>query len=103
MAPVRVARLSTALVAVPLALGLSLAGAGAAHADNGSIADDGANSTAVTTSDSGNHKGDVNGSNYTVTPQVATGDGAANYATTVNLNETSGITALNFGPIFLRF
>ncbi|MER6396889.1 hypothetical protein ACIF6L_03360 [Kitasatospora sp. NPDC086009] len=82
-------RLAGLLVAAPLAAGLLLAGAGAAAADNGALANDGSNSGVVSNVGTGNVFGSVDG-NYVSTQQTATGSGASNQANTLAVKDNSG-------------
>ncbi|MGV9266483.1 hypothetical protein ACWDRR_17695 [Kitasatospora sp. NPDC003701] len=89
MARIRNRRLAGLLVAAPLAAGLLLAGAGAAAADNGALANDGSNSGVVSNVGTGNVFGSVDG-NYVSTQQTATGSGASNQANTLAVKDNSG-------------
>ncbi|WP_035799681.1 hypothetical protein [Kitasatospora mediocidica] len=107
MARFRTARVIVALAAAPLAAGLLLAGAGAAAADNGSLAGDHSNSSVVSNVGSGNVFGSVDG-NYNWTQQTATGSGASNQNNTLAVKGNSGLiyadqsnknVHINFAPV----
>ncbi|MGW6914827.1 hypothetical protein ACWGB8_13585 [Kitasatospora sp. NPDC054939] len=85
----RTPRMVGLLVAAPFAAGLLLAGAGAAAADNGALANDGSNSSVVSNTGTGNVFGSVDG-NYISTQQTATGAGASNQNNTVAVKDNAG-------------
>ncbi|MFD5918134.1 hypothetical protein ACFVYP_15115 [Kitasatospora sp. NPDC058201] len=89
MARIRTRKVAGLLVAAPLAAGLLLAGAGAAAADNGALANDGSNSGVVSNIGTGNIFGSVDG-NYVSNQQTATGSGASNQANTLAVKDNSG-------------
>ncbi|MET9398828.1 hypothetical protein [Kitasatospora sp. NPDC002965] len=89
MARIRTRKVAGLLVAAPLAAGLLLAGAGAAAADNGALANDGSNSGVVSNIGTGNIFGSVDG-NYVSNQQTATGAGASNQANTLAVKDNSG-------------
>ncbi|KJY38056.1 MULTISPECIES: hypothetical protein [unclassified Streptomyces] len=108
MARNRIRRTAGVLLAAPLAAGLLLAGAGAAAADNGALANDGSNSGVVSNVGTGNVFGSVDG-NYISTQQTATGSGASNQANTLAVKDNSGTIlagqsnknySIVFAPIF---
>lgn len=91
MVRIRTRRLVGLLVAAPLAVGLLLAGAGAAAADdNGALANDGSNSSVVSNVGTGNVFGSVDG-NHVSTQQTATGAGASNQSNTLAVKDNSGV------------
>ncbi|MFI9269751.1 hypothetical protein ACIGXM_03370 [Kitasatospora sp. NPDC052896] len=92
MARFRSARVAVALAAAPLAAGLLLAGAGSASAfaNDGAGADNGSNSSVVSTVGSGNVFGTIDGNNNW-TQQTATGDGASNQNNTLGVKDNSGM------------
>ncbi|MED7951590.1 hypothetical protein [Streptomyces sp. BE303] len=89
MARIRTRKVAGLLVAAPLAAGLLLAGAGAAAADNGALANDGSNSGVVSNIGTGNIFGSVDG-NYVSNQPTATGSGASNQANTLAVKDNSG-------------
>ncbi|MFI6444962.1 hypothetical protein [Kitasatospora sp. NPDC050543] len=89
MTRIRARRLVGLLAAAPLAVGLLLAGAGAAAADNGALASDSSNSSVVSNIGSGNIFGSVDG-NYNSTQQTATGSGASNQNNTLGVKDNAG-------------
>ncbi|MFE6744664.1 hypothetical protein ACFVGM_02295 [Kitasatospora purpeofusca] len=108
MARNRIRRTAGVLLAAPLAAGLLLAGAGAAAADNGALANDGSNSGVVSNVGTGNIFGSVDG-NYISNQQTATGSGASNQANTLAVKDNSGTIlagqsnknySIVFAPIF---
>ncbi|WP_406091283.1 hypothetical protein [Kitasatospora purpeofusca] len=108
MARNRIRRTAGVLLAAPLAAGLLLAGAGAAAADNGALANDGSNSGVVSNIGTGNVFGSVDG-NYISNQQTATGSGASNQANTLAVKDNSGTIlagqsnknySIVFAPIF---
>ncbi|MFF7587370.1 hypothetical protein ACFZCK_07760 [Kitasatospora purpeofusca] len=108
MARNRIRRTAGVLLAAPLAAGLLLAGAGAAAADNGALANDGSNSGVVSNVGTGNVFGSVDG-NYISNQQTATGSGASNQANTLAVKDNSGTIlagqsnknySIVFAPIF---
>ncbi|MFI9319578.1 hypothetical protein ACIGXI_07280 [Kitasatospora aureofaciens] len=82
-------RASGFLLAVPLAAGLLLAGAGAAAADNGAGAVAGSNAGVVSNTGTGDVFGGVNG-NYVSNQQTATGSGASNQNNTLAAKDNAG-------------
>ncbi|MFJ4096077.1 hypothetical protein ACIPYS_31195 [Kitasatospora sp. NPDC089913] len=108
MARNRIRRTAGVLLAAPLAAGLLLAGAGAAAADNGALANDGSNSGVVSNVGTGNVFGSVDG-NYISNQQTATGSGASNQSNTLAVKDNSGTIlagqsnknySIVFAPIF---
>ncbi|WP_033347081.1 hypothetical protein [Kitasatospora aureofaciens] len=89
MARINPRRASGFLLAVPLAAGLLLAGAGAAAADNGTGAAAGSNAGVVSNTGTGNVFGGVNG-NYVSNQQTATGSGASNRNNTLAAKDNAG-------------
>ncbi|MFI2607857.1 hypothetical protein [Kitasatospora sp. NPDC018619] len=82
----RTARL---LLAGPLAVGLLLAGAGAAAADEGAGAEGSSNAGVVSDTGTGNVFGGVDG-NHVSTQQTAVGSGASNQDNTVAVKDNTG-------------
>ncbi|MGW4896889.1 hypothetical protein ACWEQL_32220 [Kitasatospora sp. NPDC004240] len=108
MVRIRTPRVVGLLVAIPLAAGLLLTGAGAAAADNGALANDGSNSSVVSNIGTGNVFGSVDG-NHLSTQQTATGSGASNQNNTVAVKDNAGTVLAGqsnanldvvFAPIF---
>lgn len=89
MARIHTRRVSGFLLAVPLAAGVLLAGAGAAAADNGAAAGAGSNAGVVSDVGTGNVFGGLDG-NYVSTQQTATGSGASNQNNTVAVKDNAG-------------
>ncbi|MFD8704441.1 hypothetical protein ACFV1W_17780 [Kitasatospora sp. NPDC059648] len=89
MARIDTRRVSGFLLAVPLAAGLLLAGAGAAAADNGAGAAAGSNAGVVSDTGTGNVFGGVDG-NYVSNQQTATGSGASNQNNTLAAKDNAG-------------
>ncbi|MGW2374332.1 MULTISPECIES: hypothetical protein [Kitasatospora] len=89
MARINTRRASGFLLAVPLAAGLLLAGAGVAAADNGAAAGTGSNAGVVSDTGTGNVFGGVDG-NYVSTQQTATGSGASNQNNTLAVKGNAG-------------
>ncbi|MGW3038594.1 hypothetical protein ACWC9T_00815 [Kitasatospora sp. NPDC001159] len=89
MARIHTRRVAGFLLAAPLAVGLLLAGAGAAAADNGAGAAAGSNAGVVSNTGTGNVFGGVDG-NYVSTQQTATGAGASNRDNTVAVKDNAG-------------
>ncbi|MFG2841613.1 hypothetical protein ACGF12_00325 [Kitasatospora sp. NPDC048296] len=89
MARINTRRVTGFLLAAPLAVGLLLAGAGAAVADNGAGAAGGSNAGVVSNTGTGNVFGGVDG-NYVSTQQTATGSGASNQNNTLASKDNAG-------------
>jgi hypothetical protein len=89
MARINTRRVAGFLLAAPLAVGLLLAGAGAAVADNGAGAAGGSNAGVVSNTGTGNVFGGVDG-NYVSTQQTATGSGASNQNNTLASKDDAG-------------
>ncbi|MEU6967365.1 hypothetical protein AB0A71_06420 [Kitasatospora aureofaciens] len=89
MVRIKPRRASGFLLAVPLAAGLLLAGAGVATADNGAGAAAGSNAGVVSNTGTGNVFGGVNG-NYVSNQQTATGSGASNQDNALAAKDNAG-------------